>query len=109
MSNKFLKEEKENKFLLKENKFLKTEEYKEQDRKVFVEELSSFLAHYLIGNPKEALEEMKKLTPQSHLFLKRSLLEEVGGEGFERMYNKTKYRVALSLKQAIRDIDNFIP
>lgn len=107
MGNKFLK--KENKFLKKENKFLKTQDYKEKDRKVFVEEVSNFLAHYLMGNPKQALEELKKLTPQSHLFLKRSLLEEVGGDGFERMYNKTKYRLALTLKQAIRDIDNFIP
>lgn len=115
MSNKFLK--KENKFLKKENKFLKesrnqifkAKDYKEQDRKVFVEEVSNFLAHYLMGNPKQALEELKKLTPQSHLFLKRSLLEEVGADGFEEMYNKTKYRMALTLKQAIRDIDNFVP
>lgn len=106
--NKFLK--KENKFLKQEkkNKFLKTED-KEQNRKEFVEELSSFMAHYLMGNPEKALEEMKGLDPEKHLFIKRSLTEEVGGAGFEKMYNKTKYRVALALKQCIRDIDSFIP
>ena len=104
--NKFLK--KENKFLKKENRFLKTEN-KEAKRKEFVEEVASFLTHYLMGNPEKALEEMKKLSPEKHIFIRRSLMEEVGEGGFEKMYNKTKYRVGLALKQAIRDIDNFIP
>lgn len=102
--NKFLKQEKENKFLKKD-----VQENKDVGRKEFVEELSSFMAHYLMGNPEKALEEMSKLSPEKHLFIKRSLTEEVGEIGFGKMYNKTKYRVALALKQCIRDIDNFIP
>ena len=119
MDNKFLKKEnkflkKENKFLKEKNKFLKEDVNSsrlniEEARLVFVEKLSNFMTRYLMGNPEKALEELKGISPDIHLFMSRSLLEEVGGEGFEKMYNRNKYRVSLVLKQVIRDIDNFIP
>ena len=112
MDNKFIK--KENKFLKSENKFLKedTEVSRvniDDSRKLFVENLANFMTRYLMGNPEKALEELKELNPDIHLFMSRSLVEEVGGEGFEKMYNRNKYRIGLVLKQVIRDIDNFIP